>query len=253
MVVLDENTINECLYDMSPDDRAFLFDAQSHVVQYPLSPDEPDSLVLQNIMDADLLKPGSVLLQSPYDRNQYVEVTQAQDHFAVEKLRHFSRLCQYLGARSVVVEQVEVSTESSSVVHELNGKTPVADFGVKVDNKQSGSLARRFSINTSFRGGVSNTEAAEKYLRSKQLWGDIVMRSLVEQCADQENRILEQKVTLSLSSESKRSLGVVAKLKLPAKGLGLTAGYLSSVESSQEYTLTLTVSFDSVNANDTPR
>lgn len=244
LLVLDENTISECLYDLEPSERGFLFDPQSHVLQYPLAINEPDSRALRNLKDADLLKPGSILLQSPYDRDAYVELTQAPDHFAIEKLRHFSRLCQYLGARSVTVEQIEVTSGTSSEVYEVNGRAAVADVGFKIDSKQSGSLARRFSINTTFRGGRPNTEAAEKYLRSKQLWGDIVMRSLVEQCADQDNKILEQKVTLSLSSESKKNLGVVAKLKLPVRRLGLTAGYLASVENSQEYLLTLTVSFD---------
>lgn len=245
MLVLDENTINECLYDLEPEAKGFLFDTQSHVLQYPLTVDEPDSQALQNIIDADLLRPGAVLLQSPYDRNAYVDLSQATDQFAIEKLRHFSRLCQYLGARDVTVEQVEVSKDSSSEVYELHGKAPVAKLDVKVENKVGNSLARKFSINASFRGGKPNTEAAEKYLRGKQLWGDVVMRSLVEQCADEDNQILEQKVVISLSSESKRSLGVVAKLNLPAKGLGLTANYLDSAHSIEEYLLTLTVKFDS--------
>lgn len=244
MLVLDENTINECKYDLEPESRGFLYDPQSYVIQYPLAADEPDSQALQNIIDADLLRPGSVLLQSPYDRNVYVDLSQASDQFAIEKLRHFSRLCQYLGARDVTVEQVAVSKDSSSEVYTLNGKAPVAKLDVKVENKENSSLARKFSINTSFRGGKPNIETAEKYLRAKQLWGDVVMRSLVEQCADEHNPILEQKVTISLSSESKRTLGVVAKLNLPAKGLGLAANYLASAESSEEYHLTLTVKFD---------
>ena len=244
ILVLDENTINECLYDLEPEARGFLFDSQSHILQYPLAADEPDSQALQNIIDADLLRPGTVLLQSPYDRNAYVDLSQATDQFAIEKLRHFSRLCQYLGARDVTVEQVEVSKDSSSEVYELNGKAPVGNLDVKIENKASSSLARKFSINTSFRGGKSNTESAEKYLRDKQLWGDVVMRSLVEQCSDEDNQILEQKVTISLSSESKRSLGVVARLNLPVKGLGLTTSYLASTQSSEEYLLTLTVKFD---------
>lgn len=162
MLVLDENTINECLYDLEPEAKGFLFDPQSHILQYPLTVDEPDSQALQNIIDADLLRPGAVLLQSPYDRNAYVDLSQATDQFAIEKLRHFSRLCQYLGARDVTVEQVEVSKDSSSQVYELHGKAPVAKLDVKVENKVGNSLARKFSINASFRGGKPNTEAAEK-------------------------------------------------------------------------------------------
>ncbi|QVX14500.1 hypothetical protein DB356_07155 [Pseudomonas congelans] len=209
-----------------------------------MAADEPDSQALQNIIDADLLRPGAVLLQSPYDRNAYVDLSQATDQFAIEKLRHFSRLCQYLGAWEVTVEQVEISRDCSSEVYKMSGKVPAANLDIKVENKASNSLARKFCINTSFRGGKPDTEAAENYLRGKQLWGDVVMRSLVEQCADEDNQILEQKVTISLSSESKRTLGVVAKLKLPVKGLGLTASYLASVQSSEEYLLTLTVKFD---------
>lgn len=245
MLVLDENTINECLYDLEPAARAFMFDPQSHVVQYPLAIDEPGSQALQNIIDADLLRPGTVLLQSPYDRNAYVDLSDASDQFAIEKLRHFSRLCQFLGAQDVTVEQIVVKKDATTEVYKVNGQAPLADLEIKVEEKASSSLARKFSINTSFRGGKPNTEKAEQYLRGKQLWGDVVMRSLVEQCADEDNQILEQKVTLSLSSESKRTLGVAAKLKLPTHKLGLTASYLSNADSSEEYLLTLTVKFGS--------
>lgn len=244
VLVLDKNALMESAYDLAPEDKAFLHDPQSHILSYPLAQEQPASQALQNIIDADLLKPGAVLLQSPFDRNAYVELSEATDQFAIEKLRHFSRLCQYLGARDVTVEQIEISRETSSEVYELKGKAPVANLQLKADRTSSGSLARRFSINTTFRGGRANTEAAEKYLRSKQLWGDVVMRSLVEQCADEDNRILEQQVTISLSSESNRTLGLVAKLNLPPKGLGFSASYLASATRKEEYVLTLSVKFD---------
>ncbi|WP_053179851.1 hypothetical protein [Pseudomonas kilonensis] len=64
-------------------------------------------------------------------------------------------------------------------MYKLNGKAAVANLDAKVENKASSSLARKFSINTSFRGGKPNTEAAEKYLRGKQLWGDVLTHDVV--------------------------------------------------------------------------
>ena len=244
VIVLSENDMNECRYDLPPEERKFLYDSESFVMSYPLTGGELASKALQNIVDADLVRPGAVLVQSPYDRDVYVDLVQATDQFSVEKLRHFSRLCQYLGARDVTVEQVEVSKDSTSNVYSLKAKAPTWSADGKIEDIEQSKLARKFSINTVFRGGKPNTEAAERYLRSKQLWGDVVMRSLVEQCSDEENKILEQSVTISLSSESKKTLGVVARLKLPAHSLGIEASYLRTVESSEEYLLTLNVKFD---------
>lgn len=244
IVILAENDLQTCQYDLPPEERKFLYDPESFVLIYPTLAAGLECKAMQNIIDADLVRPGTVLVQSPYDRDAYVDLAQAADQFAVEKIRHFSRLCQYLGARDVTVEQVEISKDSMSHVYSMKAKAAAWGADGKVENQEESRLARKFTINTVFRGGKPDTEAAERYLRSKQLWGDVVMRSLVEQCADENNRMLEQSVTISLSSESKKTLGVVAKLKLPARSLGVDASYLKIAESSEEYSLTLSVKFD---------
>lgn len=244
VIILPENDRDECRYDLPLEERKFLDDHESFVMSYPFAVGKLENKALQNIVDADLIRPGAVLVQSPYDRDTYVNLIQAAELFAVEKLRYFSRLCQYLGACDVTVEQVEVSKDSKSKVYSLQANAPAGSVDGKFEDLDQGKLARKFAINTVFKGGKPNIVAAESYLRSKQLWGDVVMRSLIEQCSDEDNKILEQRVTISLSSESKLSFGVVARLKLPVQNIGVEANYLNAIDSIEEYRLTLNVRFN---------
>ena len=61
--------------------------------------------LVQDLVDSGLVRPGAVLIQSPFDKNTYENSMQAVERFALEKHLHFSTLCMYLGAREVTVEQ----------------------------------------------------------------------------------------------------------------------------------------------------
>lgn len=244
VIVLNESMLDVCRYDLPPKDRKFLYDSESYVLGFPLKTINDDNLALRNIVDADLLRPGTILMQSPYDRNVYVDLEQAAEAFAVEKMRHFSRLCQYLGASDVVVEQVDVTRQKESNAYSTKASTPMVSVSAKMDNTEENQIRRTFSISAQYTGGSPNIEGAERYLRSKQLWGDVVMRSLVEQCADQDNRLVEQCITICLSSESKKTFSVLGNLKLPEKNIGLSADYLKKIDSSAEYSLTFRVKFE---------
>ena len=159
-------------------------------------------------------------------------------------MRHFSRLCQLLGASFVEAEQVEVKRGTESAVYSVKGSAGPLKAEGKVSTDEEQSLSRKFSIRSIFPGKAPDGEGAEKFLRSKNLFGDTVMRQLLEQCSDDSNRLLEQQVTISLSSETKSTLGVVGKLNLPTK-FGISADCKKIATSSEEYSLTLLVKFES--------
>lgn len=242
IIILPGSELDNC-YDFSPEEREFLYDTETYVLRYPLKTIDTNNSALRNILDSDQLRPNTILVQSPYERDAYVDLEQAAEAFAVEKMRHFSRLCQFLGAYDVAVEQIEITNGSTSRTFSANLKTPPLNASVNTENAEENRLSRTFAINTQFKGGTPNIVGAERYLRSKQLWGDTVMRSLVEQCADQDNPLVEQHVTISLSSESKKTLSILGNLKLPVKRIGLSTSYLKKAEANEEYSLTLRVKF----------
>jgi hypothetical protein len=244
VVVLKQNDIRSSRNDLSYEEKQFLFDDEAFVLSYPPPSDSPAlPRALMNIIDSDLARPGLVLVQSPYDHDAYVELEKAAEAFAIEKMRHFSRLCQLLGATFVEAEQVEVKRGTESAVYSVKGSAGPLKAEGKVSTDEEQSLSRKFSIRSTFPGKAPDGEGAEKFLRSKNLFGDTVMRQLLEQCSDDSNRLLEQQVTISLSSETKSTLGVVGKLNLPTK-FGISADCKKIASSSEEYSLTLLVKFE---------
>lgn len=243
VVILKKNDIHSCLDDFCYEDKRFLYDDEAFVLEYPPPKDTQDlPQALTNIIDSDLARPGLILVQSPYDRDSYVELDKAVEAFAIDKLRHFSRLCQLLGAKSVEVEQVEVKKGGKSALYNVKANAGPLKAEGKVTMDYEESLSRKFSIRSVFFGKMPDVDAAELFLRSKNLYGDTVMRQLLEQCSDNTNRLLKQEVTISLSSETKSTLGIVGKLNLP-KEMGISLDYKTIAAINEEYSLTLLVSF----------
>ena len=244
VVILKKNDIRSCRDDLSYEEKQFLYDDEAFVLEYPPPQDTQDlPRALTNIIDSDLARPGLVLVQSPYDRDAYVELDKAAEAFAIEKMRHFSRLCQLLGAKFVEAEQVEIKRGNECAVYNVKANAGPLKAEGKVTMDEEESLSRKFSIRSVFIGKTPDVDAAERFLRSKNLYGDTVMRQLLEQCSDDSNPLLKQEVTISLSSETKSSLGVVGKLNLPNK-FGISSDYKRIATSMEEYSLTLLVRFE---------
>jgi hypothetical protein len=102
IAVLDQHEID----DLSlKGDVQLLNDPQAYVLAYPV-PDGNDP-VLNNILDAGLDRPNTILVQSPFDPEKYVDAAEAIDQFALEKHTLLSNLCQLLGATKISVTQME--------------------------------------------------------------------------------------------------------------------------------------------------
>ncbi|WP_124187488.1 hypothetical protein [Pseudomonas aeruginosa] len=245
IVVLKKNDIRLVRNDPTFEGREFLYDDEAFVLEYPPNEDElGQSKALENIVYSDLARPGAVLVQSPYEKDSYVEIERAAEVFAIEKIHHFSRLCQLLGANFVETEQVEIKREGQSKAYDAKGNIGPLKGDGKMAMSEDQSLTRKFTISTVMDGREADIAAAENFLRSKSLMGDRVMRSLVEQRADSTNPVREQRVTISLSSETKSTFSIVGRLNLPSK-FGVSAGYKSVATRDEEYSLTLLVKFDS--------
>ncbi|MCQ4256505.1 hypothetical protein [Stutzerimonas stutzeri] len=245
IVVLKKNDIRLVRNDPTFEGREFLYDDEAFVLEYPPSEDYlGQSKALENIVYSDLVRPGAVLVQSPYEKDSYVELERAAEVFAIEKVHHFSRLCQLLGATFVETEQVEIKREGESSIYGAKGNIGPVKGDVKITATADQSLTRKFIVTTTMDGREADIDAAERFLRSKNLLGDRIMRSLIEQRADSTNPIREQRVTLSLSNETKSTLGVVGKLNLPSK-FGVSAEYKNVATRNEEYSLTLLVKFES--------
>lgn len=242
VLVLQQHDLEKCAYE--PGAAQSLLDEEAYVLQFPVRTQGGVSTALRNIIDAGLARPGTILVQSPFDPDVYEEAFLAPQRFALAKHMHFSTLCMHLGAKEVSVEQIDLRTRTGKTSIDVKGDRPGA--GVQASAKAEAEELERFraqmSLLDEFTGGPPDVDAAERLLRRTGLLADPNMRTLLEMRRDGANQLRTRKLVLSLSSEARSNLNVVGRLKVPAF-VRLSAEYDRVVKEQQDYTLTIVVRF----------
>ena len=98
--VLNQTDIDALRFEK--DGPELLLNEEIHILPYP--PQQPTPIV-QDLINSGIARPGTVLIQSPFDKDIYQNSTQAVELFARDKHFYFSRLCRSLGAREVTIKQ----------------------------------------------------------------------------------------------------------------------------------------------------
>jgi hypothetical protein len=237
VVVLEQHEIENC---QRKGETQILNDPQTHVVVYPITKDNVGQ-ALTNILDAGLDRPGTVLIQSPFDLDEYVDAAEASQQFALAKHTLLSNLCQLLGATRVSVTQIDIDINGRVTTMKADGGNLFAAAEGSLEKTANDSLCSQLSLVDEYEGGEPNLEAAEKLLRSSRLAGDPNMKSLLQARKAAGNALTKRTLTVNLSTEANKNLKVVARLNLPKIAFG--AEYESAVKQTKEYRLTLEVLF----------
>jgi len=239
ILVLNEHDIEKCV--LEPKAGRILIDDEAHILQYPLS-DEEDIPALRNIIDANLVRPGAMLIQSPYDADVYEDAENATMQFSLAKQMYFSTICMHLGAKEVIVEQVDRRTNSGKVSLKVEGERLGIGGQATVEDTELEIFRSLMSTKDEFKGGNPDIAAAECLLRRTRLIYNPNMRSLVEMRRCNSNQIVARKITLNLSSEAKTNLKIAGRIGVP-EFINLSADYRKKIEETCEYTLTVEVRF----------
>lgn len=240
VLVLQQHDLEKCAYE--PGAAQALLDDEAYVLQFPVRPEGEMSTALQNIIDAGLVRPGTILVQSPFDPDVYEEAFLAPQRFALAKHMHFSTLCMHLGAKEVSVEQIDLRTKTGKTSIDVKGDRHGASAQASVKAEELERFRAQMSLLDEFTGGPPDVDAAERLLRRTGLLADPNMRTLLEMRRDGANQLRTRKLVLSLSSEARSNLNVVGRLRVPAF-VRLSAEYDRVVEEQQDYTLTVVVRF----------
>lgn len=241
ILILKQHDIEQCAY--TPGAMQLQLDEEAYVLQFPIRSQGEVPLALQNIFDAGLARPGSILVQSPFDAESYEEASLAPQRFALAKHMYFSTLCMYLGAKEVSVEQIDLSTRAGKISVNSKGERLGGSAQVSVKAEELKRFCAQMNLRDEFEGGHPDIAAAEKLLRRTGLLADPNMRTLLEMRRDgMNNQLLTRKLTLSLSNEAKSNLNVVGRLKVP-EFVTLSVEYDQVVKEQHDYTLTIIVRF----------
>lgn len=242
VLVLQQHDLEKCAYE--PGAAQALLDEEAYVLQFPVCPKGEVSTALRNIIDAGLARPGTILVQSPFDSDVYEEAALAPQRFALAKHMYFSTLCMHLGAKEVCVEQIDLRTRTGKTSIDVKGDRPGAGVqaSVKAEAEELERFRAQMNLLDEFTGGPPDVDAAERLLRRTGLQTDPNMRTLLEMRRDGSNQLQMRKLALSLSSEARSNLNVVGRLKVPAF-VKLSSEYERVVNEQLDYTLTVVVRF----------
>ena len=200
--------------------------------------------IVQDLADSGLIRPDAVLIQNPFDKNIYENSTQAVERFALEKYMHFSKLCMYLGAREVSVEQIVHKNIEGEETYSIGGSISMKGSGnIKIKNKEIDSLRSQRTLKNTFVGGEPDVQAARELLKQTGLSGDPNMRALIDLRRNPNNLLTSQDIRMNVTSEVKRNLNVLADLMPAYISVSLEAGYDRHVREQTEFTLTIKVDF----------
>lgn len=240
ILVLQQHDVEKCAYE--PGAAQALLDDEAYILQFPVRLPGEASGALRNIIDAGLARPGSILVQSPYDPETYEDASIAPQRFAVAKHMYFSKFCMYLGAREVSVEQIDLQTRMGKSTLDVKGERLGIGAQVKAENEELQKFRAHMHLRDEFVGSIPDLVAAENLLRQTQLWSDPNLRTLLEMRRSDANQLMTRTLVLSLSSEAKSNISVVGRLKVPSF-VKLSAEYDKVMREQHEYTLTVQVRF----------
>jgi len=203
-------------------------------------PGPPDKL-LERLRQSNRLRPGALLVQSPFNVDHYEPADRALAEFAVEKFMLLSRLCSILGATRVTTEHVTSDRRKTTTRGAGTAKVRVQNAQAKVDHELVEWVTSRLQLNDNFRGGVPNISEAQAFLRERGLEDDEELASLVDLRAG-ENPLTSRQISLSLTRDSSENLRIAAQFTT-MKFLKVDAEFLRQVEDHLDVTIEATIKF----------
>jgi hypothetical protein len=240
LIILDQQDIDHLEFDNEGSN--LLTNKQIGIVPYNQS---PEFMFAKLLLQKGLMKRDNFLVKTPFDFNDYEEISMAHKNFALKKYMYFSTFCNLLGAKEVAIKWDEVKTKSNETTGKLNLNAP-AKVGVKAGVEASWiqQFLSSIDLHDVFEGGPPQIQMAEALLKDHCLYGDPSMRSLLEIRSKTDNPIKSRELTLNLTSEFKNAIKVVGKINLPTSILkDLGPEFQKSIQEQAEFSLVIEVKF----------
>ena len=77
---------------------------------------------------------------------------------------YFSMLCMHLGAKEVIVDQIDINTKKGKSTFKVDASGSLASGDVTVEHEELEKLRAEMNLHDRFDGGEPNVDAAEKLL-----------------------------------------------------------------------------------------
>jgi hypothetical protein len=212
VLVLSESQIEQCHFIEGGSD--LLRNPELAMLPLPVPPALADHPTVRRIEEADLLRPGMMLAQSPFDQDEYTNVELAAERFALDKHMLFSQVCSLLGAVRVSVHDVSVEDLERSLKGGVAAAGLLRQGGVEVAAELQQRLKQELRLDDTFAGGRPDVAGARRLVQSHRLAADPTISSLVRLREENGNPLTSRRLQVNLLRESRKVLQAVGKLSL---------------------------------------
>lgn len=191
------------------------------ILTWPLDSRQLSNSPVLTRLDSDgLLEPGAVLLQSPYDPNRYLAPAEATPSIALAKLLSTVELCRRLGASSVRIEEITVTSNGESAKWTAEGSGQLLGAQTGSVRSELGTFVQVTQLQDSFPGGPPDITAAAELLTGARLTSDDNLTALVT-ARTGNNQILSRNFHVTTGHEAARvrqRLATIEAVPLRAAG-----------------------------------
>jgi len=220
-----------------------LFDNEEiYLAGYPLGAQGDSCQALRELEKSGLARPGVILVQNPYDCEQYEDARLAPRTFSLAKHHYTSQLCMFLGAKETEITQIQKRIRNSAGKMVVAGEYRVASGEGSVEDEDCEKLIDQITLKDTFPGAAPDLPAAERLLEEKGLRSDITMSGLLDMRRDGNNKLESRTLSMNLSTEAQKNLSILAEVGMPKIGK-LSAKYSRVVKEEAVYTVKFTVRF----------
>lgn len=174
---------------------------------------------IQELLSSNMLKPGVVLVRSPFGTGSYAPESDAELLFEREKLQLVSSLCRILGASRVKSEtstlhvKHQVTTVKAKIGKKLGRVQPFnGDGKMTLDEREE--WQSRLQVDGTYPGGKPDITAAWAFVEQHSL-RDPEIAGLVEARSGQ-NPVQHLAITVTYEGRDDRNLDLAAQVQLPA-------------------------------------
>ncbi|SFB86790.1 hypothetical protein SAMN05660443_0625 [Marinospirillum celere] len=198
---------------LAPDEISYYKYDEDQVYKNP-----PKNPILLDLIEKDLLRPGKILVQNPFEMDSYGFREEALPQFAVRKNYLFLELCQLLGAKKVEVSQVDIATNDSKALASVSAHavTPKGKIGGGIKGKftTQEKLKNLLEMGATFEGGEAQIDAARKLIYKYKLSQDENFMNLLSLRSNSNNLVRERSLKINISSESRRNIELAANIDM---------------------------------------
>lgn len=237
ILIIDKTMIEKLYRDEFGSD--LIFDDQVCILTIPLKNDKISDFIIKNNYDVA----NTLLIQNPYNRNTYANITSFYKEFSMQKFIIFRELCSFLGAKEFIIKETLNCSEEKIHNNKVAIESLYTNVGTDIINQKSSDFSRIFESKCCFNGTDPDREKAIQLLETKNLSYDSELCSLIELRTNNKNPITSYDVSLKVFEESNKMLNIVSNLQIPSILSSVNHDLKINTSIKKEYDLRISITF----------